>query len=164
MIDQRRIALPRHFVGAAWAGLLTLLMLVLVAGFFVEHDTPWGVVNRVPLPHWLRPYTQVDALNYRIHATLGIVFEDLGAPAGATASEWFKGAYHARTPAQMATAANGLIAVQQRSSTDQVEAMLCPALRSERREGVPARVDRQVQVLAMAGLSCAEASATASLS
>jgi hypothetical protein len=98
--------------------------------------------------------TQVDGLNYRIHVGLGVVFEEVGAPPNATASEWFKGAYHARTPAQLARTANGLLAVQQRSSTQQVEATLCPALRNERADGVAARVDRQAQVLAMAGLSC----------
>jgi hypothetical protein len=52
-----------------------------------------------------------------------------------------------------------LIAVEQRSSAEQVEATLCPALRSARAalshpEGVATRLDNQEEVLAMAGLSC----------
>jgi hypothetical protein len=108
------------------------------------------------MPRSLRPLTQVDGLNYRIHAGLGQIFERVGAPPSATASEWFKGAYHARTEAQMAVAATGLVAVLQRSSTEQVEATLCPALRSERADGVTTRVQRQAEVLAMAGLSCSD--------
>src|SRR5262249_32328306 len=102
-----------------------------------------------------------DGLNYRIHVGLGTVFEKVGASPSATASEWFKGAYHARTPAQMARTANGLIAVQQRSSAAAVEATLCPALPSERGNSVAVHVERQAEVLAMAGLSC-EASAAVS--
>jgi hypothetical protein len=52
-----------------------------------------------------------------------------------------------------------LIAVEQRSSAEQVEATLCPAMRSARAalshpDGAAARLDNQAQVLAMAGLSC----------
>jgi hypothetical protein len=135
------------------------LAIGLLAVFLVEHDTPRGLVNAVPLPRSIRPLTQVDGLNYRIHVGLGQVFETVGAPASATASEWFKGAYHARSEAQLARTANGLIAVEQRSSAQQVEATLCPALRGARAEsshpdGAAARLDNQAAVLAMAGLSC----------
>jgi hypothetical protein len=134
--------------------LLAVVAVALLAGFLVLHDTPRGLVNFAPLPRWARPFTQDDGLNYRIHVGLGTVFETVGAPPSATASEWFKGAYHARTPAQMARTANGLVAVRQRTSPEQVEATLCPALLAERSDGLPARAERQVEVLAMAGLSC----------
>ena len=144
---------------AIGVGLLVLLTVGVLAGLLVLQDTPRGLVNAVPMPRWLRPLTQLDGLNYRIHAGLGIVFEDLGAPPNATASEWFKNGYHARTPAQMARVANGLIVVQQRSSSEQVEATLCPALRAaqadpSRPDDVASKLDRQAEVLAMAGLSC----------
>ncbi len=155
-----------RFVPAAFgAGMLLFVVLsALAVAFLVAHDTPRGLVNTVPMPRSLRPLTQVDGLNYRIHAGLGQVFERVGAPTNPTASEWFKGAYHARTQAQMAAAANGLMAVLQRSSTAQVEATLCPALRNERTDGVTARVQRQAEVLAMAGLSCEDSALAAASS
>ena len=147
------------------AGILLLVAVsALAAGFLVAHDTPRGLVNAVPIPRSLRPLTQVDGLNYRIHAGLGQLFERVGAPPNATASEWFKGAYHARSEAQMATAADGLVAVLQRSSTQQVEATLCPALHNERVDGVTLRVQRQAEVLAMAGLSCEDSAMAAASS
>ncbi|HEY2594163.1 MAG TPA: hypothetical protein VGK33_09715 [Chloroflexota bacterium] len=149
--------MTRLLPAAFGVGFLVLLAAGAVAGFLVLHDTPRGLVNAVPMPQWLRPLTQLDGLNYRIHAGLGLVFEHVGAPPDATASEWFKGAYHASSPAQMARAANGLIMVQQRSSSEQVEATLCPALHNERADGLAPRVERQAEVLAMAGLSCEQA-------
>jgi hypothetical protein len=157
---------PFGRVGVCWflpaafgAALLVLMATALMTVFLVEHDTPRGLVNTLPLPRSVRPLTQVDGLNYRIHVGLGQLFETIGAPPSALASEWFKGAYHARSQAQLDRTAEGLIAVEQRSSTEQVEATLCPELRSaravrSRSDGVASRLDNQEEVLAMAGLSC----------
>jgi len=146
---------PRIALGAV----LAVVLMGCTAAFLVAHDSPRGLVNFVPLPRGVRPLTQVDGLNYRIHVGLGTLFEDVGAPTSATAAEWFKGAYHARTESQLAHVANGLIAVQQRSSRAEVEAALCPALRSATVEGNVGRAARQAEALRMAGMAC-DASAT----
>jgi len=144
---------PNWLLTALGAGVVLLVLGGAAAGFLVAHDSPDGLVNAVPLPHRVRPLTQVDGLNYRIHVGLGTLFQDVGAPPSATAAEWFKSAYHARTQGQLTHAANGLIAVEQRSSTAQVEATLCPVLHNPEPDS-SGRSAREVQVLAMAGISC----------
>jgi hypothetical protein len=145
----------RRWLLALFGGALVLAVVGLAAGFFVVHDTPRGLVNTVPVPRWARPFTQIDGVNYRIHVGLATLFEDVGAPPSATAAEWFKGAYHARTPGQIAHTANGLVAVQQRSSSAQLEAALCPALRTASADGNVGRIARQAEALRLAGISCA---------
>jgi hypothetical protein len=155
---QRRNWLRRLVIGSVLVFALALAAVGALVPFLTQAQ-PRGLIRSVPLPARLDP-TRQDRLAYLFHAGLGTIFNELGAPPMAAASEWFKAAWHARSDAELESVGSGIATAERRTTVDALEASLCSFVSGWSPESgweVGAR-GRQFVVLMRANLSCGDPS------
>ncbi|MBV9354165.1 MAG: DUF3105 domain-containing protein [Chloroflexi bacterium] len=123
----------------------------------VTQQQPRGLIRGVPLPSWLEQLTQRDHLVYRVHAALGTALDWHGLRPAASASEWFKATYHARSNEELEAATRGLLLAETHLSPASLEASLCPFVSDWSGVGWGAR-GRELDAMLQAGLTCGDQS------
>jgi hypothetical protein len=141
-----------------WAAGISVPVLVLVAcALLGSLSQPRGLIRMIPLPSWISEITQRpegEHVFYAVHAIAGTVLTRVGAPPSASASEWFKAAWHAQTSSEMQQAEEGLARVAARGQPEQLQAVLCPYVSGWSDATQWGARGRQLLALRSANLSC----------
>jgi hypothetical protein len=129
------------------AGALLAATLALAVPLFVRLASASNSTARVHLPARIDAFTERDGLAYPLHWLLGTVFNLTPGTAEAAGIQWMKSAAHARSPDEMATAVQGLMAAHTRAGN--------PAAFDGRVCWAANRQDPRIyEALVGAGLSC----------
>lgn len=109
--------------------MLSALVLALAACMSVARDVlsaeTLDATRALALPAWLDHLTRRTAVAYPSHVALGSLLERLGLSPAATAVQWMKAAAHARSDAELESAARGISAALERDGDSRALATVC---------------------------------------